>query len=77
MVQIDGSLEEVTIKTDWQKLLIHNLKCGNYAIYRKKFLDNAEFHKEIQIGKRIIAIDRNFEKGGESIWTIVSSKENQ
>jgi hypothetical protein len=66
LVQIDGSLEEVTIKTDWQKLLFHNIKGGNYAIYRKKLLDKGAFHKNIRIGKSSITIDCIFEKGGES-----------
>ncbi|MCB5287916.1 MAG: hypothetical protein LHW64_08925 [Candidatus Cloacimonetes bacterium] len=66
LVQIDGSLEELTIKTEWQKLLFHNLKSGNYAIYRKKLLDKGAFHKNIRIGKSSITIDCIFDKGGES-----------
>lgn len=66
LVQIDGSLEELTIETEWQKLLFHNLKSGHYAIYRKKLLDKGAFHKNIRIGKRSITIDCIFEKGGES-----------
>ncbi|MCB5288288.1 MAG: hypothetical protein LHW64_10885 [Candidatus Cloacimonetes bacterium] len=67
LVQIDGSLEELTIETEWQKLLFHNLKGGNYAIYRKKLLDKGAFHKNIRIGKRSITIDCIFVKEGESV----------
>ena len=66
MVQINGSLEQITEKTDWQKLVLHSLKSGHYAIYRKKFSDKGAFHKNIRIGKRSITIDCIFEKGGES-----------
>ena len=34
MVQLDGSLVEITEDTDWKTLLFHNMKQGNYAIYR-------------------------------------------
>lgn len=67
MVQLDGSLVEITEATDWKTLLFHNLKQGNYAVYRKKFTGIREFRKDIHIGKRAIAVEHTKE-GGDASW---------
>ena len=50
MVQLDGSLVEITEATNWKTLLFHNMKQGNYAIYRKKFTIGT-FNKKINLGR--------------------------
>ena len=76
MVQLDGSLVEVTEETDWRILFFHNLKQGNYAIYRKKFTGVGEFYKDIHIGKRTITVEHTKEGGGAS-WRFASCRKNQ
>lgn len=76
MVQLDGSLVEITENTDWKTLLFHNMKQGNYAIYRKKFTGIGEFRKDIHIGKRTLAVEHTKEGGGAS-WKFASCRGNQ
>ena len=57
MVQIDGSLLELTEATDWQSVFFHNLKSGCYAIYRRKFNGIGEFNKTIHIGKTAFTVE--------------------
>lgn len=76
MVQLDGSLVEITEDTDWKTLLFHNMKQGNYAIYRKKFAGIADFRKDIHIGKRTLTVEHTKEGGGAS-WRFASCRENQ
>ena len=76
IVQLDGSLVEITEDTDWKTLLFHNMKQGNYAICRKKFTGIREFHKDIHIGKRTLTVEHTKEGGGAS-WRFASCRENQ
>ena len=76
MVQLDGSLVEITEDTDWKTLLFHNMKQGNYAIYRKKFTGIGEFHKDIHIGKKTFTVEHKKEGGGASC-RFASCRENQ
>lgn len=76
MVQLNGSLVEVTEDTDWNAIYIHNMRQGNYAVYRKKLIDIKEFRKDIHIGKRTLTIEHTKEGGGAS-WRFASCKENQ
>ena len=76
MVQLDGSLVEITEATDWKTLLFHNLKQGNYAVYRKKFTGIGEFRKDIHIGKRTITVEHTKEGGGAS-WRFASYRDEQ
>ena len=63
LVLIDGTLMEITGATDWKLLFFHNLKGGNYAIYRKKFTVGS-FSKDISIGKWTFTVS-HVEKGGD------------
>lgn len=74
MVQMDGSLVEITEDTDWKTLFFHNLKQGNYAVYRKKFTGMGGFYKEIHIGKKMFAVEHKREGGGVS-WMFASYRE--
>ena len=76
MVQLDGSLVEITEDTDWKTLLFHNLKQGNYAVYRNKFTGIGDFRKDIHIGKRTLTVEHTKEGGGAS-WRFASCRENQ
>ena len=76
MVQLDGSLVEITEATDWKTLLFHNMKQGNYAIYRKKFAGIGEFHKDIHIGRRTLTVEHTKEGGGAS-WMFASYRDDQ
>ena len=76
MVQLDGSLVEITEATDWKTLLFHNLKQGNYAVYRKKFTGIGEFRKDIHIGKRTITVEHTKEGGGAS-WRFASCRDKK
>lgn len=76
MVQMDGKLVEITEDTDWKTLLFHNLKQGNYAIYRKKLAGIGESRKDIHIGKRMLTVEHKKEGGGAS-WRFASCRENQ
>ena len=76
MVQLDGSLVEITEATNWKTLLFHNMKQGNYAIYRKKFTGIKEFRKDIHIGKKTFTIEHTKEGGGAS-WKFASYKDNE
>ena len=76
MVQLDGSLVEITEATNWKTLLFHNMKQGNYAIYRKKFTGIKEFRKDIHIGKKTLTIEHTKEGGGAS-WKFASYKDNE
>lgn len=76
MVQLDGSLVEITEDTDWKTLLFHNLKQGNYAIYRKKFTGIGDFRKDVHIGKKVFTVEHTKEGGGAS-WRFASCRENQ
>ena len=74
MVQMDGSLVEITEDTDWKTLFFHNLKQGNYAVYRKKFTGMGNFRKDINIGKRKVTVERVMKGGGVS-WMFASYRE--
>lgn len=63
MVQLDGSLVEITAETDWKVLFFHNLKQGDFAIYRKK-LNFGTFCKSINIGKWNFSVSHQ-EEGGD------------
>ena len=63
LVLIDGTLMEVTEATDWKLLFFHNLKGGNYAIYRRK-LEFGAFSKDISIGKWTFTVS-HVKKGGD------------
>ena len=76
MVQLDGSLVEITEATDRKTLLFHNLKQGNYAVYRKKFTGIGEFHKDIHIGRRTLTVEHTKEGGGAS-WTFASCRDKE
>ncbi len=76
MVRLDGSLVEITEDTDWKTLLFHNMKQGNYAIYRKKFTGIGEFRKDIHIGKRTLTVEHTKEGGGAS-WTFASCRDKE
>ena len=76
MVQLDGSLVEITENTDWKTLLFHNMKQGNYAVYRKKFTGIGGLRKDIHIGKRMLTVEHTKEGGGAS-WRFASCRENQ
>lgn len=76
MVQLDGSLAEITGDTDWKTLLFHNLKQGNYAVYRKKFTGIGDFRKDIHVGKKVFTVEHTKEGGGAS-WRFASCRENQ
>ncbi len=74
MVQMDGSVVEITSGTDWKTLLFHNLKQGNYAVYRKKFTGIGEFSKDFHIGKRKISVER-IKRGGGCQWMFASYRD--
>ena len=76
MVQLDGSLIEITEATDWKTLLFHNLKQGNYAVYRKKFTGIGDFRKDIHIGKKTLTVEHTREGGGAS-WTFASCRDKE
>ena len=76
IVQLDGSLVEITEDTDWKTLLFHNLKGGSYAVYRKKFTGIGTFRKDIHIGKNTFTVEHTKEGGGAS-WAFASCRENQ
>ena len=64
LVQMDGTLLELTEATDWKLVFFHNLKGGNYAVYRKKFTGIGTFCKDIHIGKWSFVVSHRKE-GGE------------
>lgn len=64
LIQLDGSLLEVTADLSWEKLLFHNLRGGGYAVHRKKFTGVGTFTKNIHVGKWCFAVSHT-EKGGE------------
>ena len=74
MVQMDNSLVELTETTDWKTILFHNINGGNYAVYRKKPLEN--FQKEIRIGKKVYKVEHTVE-GGDNEWKFASYKESK
>lgn len=76
MVQLDGSLVEITEDTDWKTLLFHNMKQGNYAIYRKKFAGIGDFRKNIHIGKRTLMVEHTKEGGGAS-WRFAFCRDKE
>lgn len=76
MVQLDGSLVEITENTDWKTLLFHNMKQGNYAVYRKKFTGIGGFRKDIHIGKRMLTVEHTKEGGGAS-WRFASCRDKE
>lgn len=76
MVQLDGRLVEITEDTDWKTLLFHNMKQGNYAVYRKKFTGIGEFRKDIHIGKRTLTVEHTKEGGGAS-WRFASYRDKE
>ena len=63
LVQMDGTLLELTEATDWRLLFFHTLKGGNYAIPRKKFIIGT-FCKDVSFGGWSFSV-RHEEKGGE------------
>lgn len=63
MVELDGRLVEITADTKWEKVFFHQLKGGNFAIYRKKFVIGT-FAKNINIGGWSFAVSHT-EKGGD------------
>ena len=76
MVQLDGSLVEITEATDWKTLLFHNMKQGNYAVHRKKFTGIGGFRKDIHIGKRMLTVEHTKEGGGAS-WRFASCRDKE
>ena len=62
LVQMDGTLLELTEATDWRLVFFHNLKGGSYAVYKKKFTLGT-FYKDVTIGKWNFTV-RHDEKGG-------------
>ena len=64
LVQMDGTLLELTEATDWKLVFFHNLKGGNYAVYRKKFTGIGTFSKDVRIGKWSFVVSHTKE-GGE------------
>ena len=76
MVQLDGSLVEITEATDWKTLLFHNLKQGNYAVYRKKFTGIGDFRKAIHIGKRTLTVEHT-KLGGGASWMFASCRDKE
>ena len=76
MVQLDGSLVEITEDTDWKTLFFHNMEQGNYAVYRKKFTGIGEFRKDIHFGKRTLMVEHTKEGGGAS-WTFASCRDKR
>lgn len=65
LVQLDGSLVEITAQTDWKVLYFHNIKQGAFAVYRKKFTGLGEFCKSIQIGNWSLSVSHE-KKGGDA-----------
>lgn len=63
MVELDGSLVEITADTKWETIFSHQLKGGNFAIYRRK-LAIGTFAKNVNIGGWSFAVSHK-EKGGE------------
>ena len=63
LVQMDGELLELTEATDWKLLFFHNLKGGNYAIYRKKF-SIGTFCKYFNVGNWNFVVSHT-KKGGD------------
>ena len=62
LVQMDGTLLELTEAIDWKLLFFHNLKGGSYAVYKKKFTIGT-FFKDVTIGKWSFTV-RHEEEGG-------------
>lgn len=71
MVRLDWSLLELTEDTDWRILYFHNLKQGNYAVYRKRFTGVGDFSKSIHIGSRTLMVEHTKEGGG-ALWKFAS-----
>lgn len=65
MIQVDGSLVQITETTDWQDLLFHTLKCGSFAVRRKKFNGFGTFKKDIKFGNWSFAVSHE-KKGGDA-----------
>ena len=65
LVQLDGSLVEITAQTDWKVLYFHNIKQGAFAVYRKKFTGLGEFCKSIQIGNWCLSVSHEKKGGAE------------
>ena len=76
LVKLDGTLVELTEAADWKSVFFHNLKGGNYAVYRKRHRGIKEFHRELTIGKSIFTIEHIREGGGAS-WRFASYRENR
>ena len=76
LVQLDGSLVEITAQTDWKVLYFHNIKQGAFAIYRKKFTGIGAFNKTIHIGKTAITVEHTKEGGGAS-WNFASFRDEE
>lgn len=49
MVELDGSLVEITVDTQWETVFFRLLKGGSFTIYRKKFAIGT-FSKNVNIG---------------------------
>ena len=64
MVELDGSLVEITSDTKWESVFFHQLKGGNFAIYRRK-LTIGTFVKNISIGNWSFTINHTGKGGGE------------
>lgn len=64
LIQLDGSLIEITADITWETLLFHNLRGGGYVVHRKKFTGIGSFTKDIHIGKWCFAVSHT-EEGGE------------
>lgn len=63
MVELDGRLVEITADTKWETVFFHQLKGGNFAICRRKFVIGT-FVKNISIGGWSFAVSHT-EKGDE------------
>ena len=62
LVQMDGTLLELTEATDWRLVFFHNLKGGSYAVYKKKFTLGT-FSKDVTIGKWSFTVRHEEERG--------------
>lgn len=63
IVQLDGSMSEITADTDWKVIFFHNLRQGDFAVSRKRFTIGS-FCKDINIGKWSFSVSHT-EEGGD------------
>lgn len=65
MIQVDGTVVQITEATDWQVVFFHTLKCGNFAVRRKRFTGIGTFTKDIHVGNWSFAVSHD-KKGGDA-----------